>query len=47
MIDNDEISIGEKRKRKVDPMFVQLKMYPVEAMVSGGSWNKLDLLGDV
>ena len=27
-------------------MFVQLKMYPVEAIGSSGSWNKLDLIGN-
>jgi len=47
VIDNNEVSIGEKRKSKVNHMFVQLKMYPVEAMVSSGSWNKLDLVSNV
>jgi len=28
-------------------MFVQLEMYPVEAIVSSGSWNRLDLIDNV
>jgi hypothetical protein len=46
-VDGNKVGVGEEGEREVDFVLVELKLYPIETMVSGDARDKLDFLCNI